>query len=279
MIPVFSQGSHVSHTTFLSRIRSVPAAVIIMLLIISSAALLFCTCRDGGRAKAGSSASRLIIEERHEKLAAYFASYRLKPVQIVENRDYTLSDIKLGNHKILWLDSVGENRIKIDDDLFALKGKSTLNLVNGKKDCPDFSNSWDLIKLYKFNDRELVGIRMQYYPCSGLACAVNYYLVYDLATKTQNYFGTFRTDDELELYDFNNDNKLDYVSKSFEGDAQGSTPMGFIYELYSMESSGQFYPFMKSDSTACSIKLTTFPGDPSKSEAFKQNWISDINIK
>ena len=41
--------------------------------------------------------------------------------------------------------------------------------------------------------------------------------------------------DEMKLYKFNNDDKLDYLSKTFSGDACGSTPMHFIYELYSME--------------------------------------------
>jgi hypothetical protein len=123
---------------------------------------------------------------------------------------------------------------------------------------------------------ELIGIRMTFYPCTGLGCSVDYYLIYDLQTRTKNFFGTFRTANNLSLYNFNNDDKLDYLSKTFSGDPQGSTPMEFIYELYSMENNGHFVQQKNESGQAYQIKQTTFPNDTTKTEIFEQKWFKEI---
>ena len=117
---------------------------------------------------------------------------------------------------------------------------------------------------------------MSFDPCTGLGCSVNYYLIYDVLTKTKNFFGTFRTDNELELFNFGNDDKLDYVSKTYNGDAHGSTPIEFIYELYSMEANGQFNGQKNSNGLTYQIKHTTFPNDTTEADKFEEHWIVKI---
>ncbi|WP_298145947.1 hypothetical protein [Flavobacterium sp.] len=175
-----------------------------------------------------------------DKVKNHFELRSIKPSIIINNTEGNQTDIQLGNHKIKWFNTDDETKIKIDNDIFTLKDKATLNIVHYGKDTVDFANNWDEIKLFKHNDREYIGIRMSFSPCTGLGCSVDYFLIYDVKTKSKNFFGTFRTDNELELFNFNNDCKIDYLAKTYNGDAHGSTPIEFIYELYSMDTNGQF---------------------------------------
>jgi hypothetical protein len=212
----------------------------------------------------------------HNRLNDYFEAFRLKPSIYIKNIEGNQTEIDLRKHKIKWVDTEFETKIKIDNDLFSLKDKATLNIVWDKYENVDFVNNWDEIKLFRYNNRELIGIRMSFQPCSGLACSVDYFLIYDVLTKTKNFFGTFRTDNKLDLFDFHNDDKLDYVAKTFNGDAQGSTPMDFIYELYSMDTNGQFKAQKNSSGMTYQLKYTTFPNDTTLTEKFEQNWITEI---
>ncbi len=211
----------------------------------------------------------------HDRLKNYFETFKLKPSIVLNNTEGNKSEIQLGNHTIRWFDTENETKIKIDNDFFSLKDKSTLNKVWDNHDSVDFVNNWDVIKLFN-NNREIIGIRMSFQPCTGLGCSVDYFLIYDILTKTKNFFGTFHTDNELDLFDFHNDDKLDYVSKTFKGDAQGSTPMDFIYELYSLDSNGQFKEQRNKNGLTYQLKYTTFPNDTTLAEKFEQNWITKI---
>jgi hypothetical protein len=206
----------------------------------------------------------------------YFAQFEIKPSIAVNNTEDTQTVIQLSKHKIKWLNTDDETKIKIDNDLFTLKDKATINIVWENKDSVDFANNWDEMKLYKFNDREIIGVRMSNHRCNGIGCSVDYFLVYDCQTKTKTFFGTFRNDNRLALYNFNNDEKLDYLSKTFNGDAGGSTPMEFIYELYSMENNEHFVQQKNSNGQTYQIKQTTFPNDTTKTETFEQRWLTEI---
>ena len=206
----------------------------------------------------------------------YFSEYEIIPSIAVNNTEGNQTEVELSNHRIKWLNTDDETKIKIDNDLFTLKDKSTLNIVWENRDSVDFADNWDEIKLYKFNDRKIIGIRMSNHRCNGIGCSVNYFLVYDIQSKTKTFFGTFRTDNKLALYNFKNDEKLDYLSKTFSGDAGGSTPMQFIYELYSMENRGNFILQKNSSGQTYEIKQTTFPNDTTKTETFEQRWLIEI---
>ena len=210
------------------------------------------------------------------RLDHYFSEYEIKPSIVVNNTEGNQTEVQLLTHKIKWIDTDNETKIKIDSDLFSLKDKATINDVWEKKDIVDFADNWDEMKLYKISGRELIGIRMSNHRCNGLGCSIDYFLIYDCSTKTRNFFGTFRTDNKLALYNFNNDDKIDYLSKTFTGDAHGSTPMEFIYELYSMDRNGRFAQQKTSSGQTYQIKQTTFPNDSTKTETFEQRWLTEI---
>jgi hypothetical protein len=224
-----------------------------------------------------TKAEFLVIETAIlDKLKQHFEAHKIKPSVQINNTEGNQTDIQLANHKIKWFDKDDETKIKIDNDLFTLKDKVTLNNVNYGKDSVDFSNNWDEIKLYKHNDREYIGIRMSFAPCVGLGCSVDFFLIYDVKTKTKNFFGTYRTDRELELFNYGNDDKIDFVAKTHNGSANGSTPIERIYELYSMDTNGQFKVQKDSSGLTYQIKHTFFPNDTTKTDKLTEHWITKI---
>ncbi len=195
---------------------------------------------------------------------AYFNRYKIQPMAIVLNT-YTESEISIFYHKIKWIDKDGMNTIRIDGKLIDLETKVTLNPVWDKGgDSVKFINNWDEIKYYRLNGNEFIAVRMHFNPFAGLGCSVYYFLVYDFKNKTENYFGTFRTDEELNLYSFNNNDQIDYLSRTFVGDAQGATEMNFITELYSLNKKGAFVLQKDSNGAPFQINQTIFSNDTTK---------------
>lgn len=257
---------------------------IFILLILT----LSVSCKNN-KTENSSSTSRKILSAKsaeevnpeptiEDRIKIHFELNRITPSIIINNTENNQTEIQLSNHKIKWLNTDNETKIRIDNDLFTLKDKVTLNKVREDKDSVDFVNNWDEIKLYKHNDKEYIGIRMSFVPCTGLACSVNYYLIYDVKTKTKNFFGTFRTENELELFDFLNDDKIDYVSKTYIEQSDGVTEEIInLYELYSKEISGKFNLQVDSQNKPYFIKRTfNVETDKEIEEKFEQHWITKV---
>jgi hypothetical protein len=213
-----------------------------------------------------------------EKLQRHFEQYGIKPSITIQNSAGNTTEIQLGNHKIQWLDTDNETKIKIDHDVFTLKDQLTLNNVEDAKDSVDFANHWDQIKLFKHHQREYIGIRMSFDPCTGLGCSVDYYLIYDVKTKTQNYFGTFRTSNELELFDFGNDDKIDYVSRTYTAGSDGAAEeVSKSCALYSIENTGRFKLQLDDQKKPYFIRqVFDAQTDKEKENQFEQHWIVPI---
>lgn len=225
------------------------------------------------------------------KIERYFGKHEIKPSVIIEN-DYDgapeeIEEIKVSNHKITWFHSSEELKLKIDDDLITLKDKESINnahdsgKINGK-----IVNQWRKIKLFSVNKRELIAIEMGQDFCTGLMCSVTFFLVYDLNTKTPNFFGDFRIDNELKLYSFGNDGAINFL---------GTTNVGFtytsgfefnhIYELYTLNTKGVFIRQADNNQKPFYIKRTfktlevRSKDDEDYKELdnkFEQNWIEEI---
>ena len=194
-------------------------------------------------------------------LDRYFEKYEIKPTAIFYNMQDE-SEILFFNHRIKWINKDNHIQLNIDGDVFSLDGETTLNAVWGSdKDSVNFTNDWDEMKYYKSPHYELIGIRLHFDPCNGIGCSVNHFLWYDFKRKKKNYFGTFRTDNKLALYAFNNNACVDYLSGTFVGDAQGGTAMNFNRELYSLNNKGKFVLQKDSNGDVYKITQTTFPND------------------
>jgi hypothetical protein len=116
-----------------------------------------------------------------EKLKSYFYGREIVPSIIVNNTERDQTEIRLENHKIEWIRGEKETKIKINDDLFTLKDKRTINGLQDQDnfEAVDFANNWEQIKFYKFGDRQLIGISMGNEPCTGIGCRVAFQLIYD----------------------------------------------------------------------------------------------------
>ncbi len=221
-----------------------------------------------------------------EKLKKYLSNREIKP-SVVINNDYAGADaereevIKVSKHKVIWIYSYKETKIKINDDIFTLKDKSSLNKADGDgKIDSEIVNSWDEIKLFKRNNRELIGISMSRDFCTGLMCSVSFYLIYDLKTKSKTFFGKFRTDTELKLYDFKNNGSIDFLSTTNVSFSKTSgIEYSHIYEIYALDDKGNFNLQSDSNQKPYFIKRV-FSSDSEEEkeldEKFEQNWIEEI---
>ena len=246
----------------------------LLLIILTS-----CDSNKENKTAKGKTIESDSSSRRTEALDEYFMDHEIKPAMIAYNINNDQTEVQLSAHKIKWIDREDETKVKIDDDLFTLKDKVTLNMVwDDMKDSVDFANNWDEMKLYSFDGREIIGMRMSFHPCTGLGCSVDYFILYDVKTKARNFFGQFRTNRKLALYNFRNDNNIDFVSKTFIGDPHGSTPVEFIYELFSIDRNGRFVQQKDTREQTYFIKHTTFPNDTAKNDVFEQRWVTQIRV-
>ena len=229
-------------------------------------------------AKEVESKSEIAPIAVEKTLAEYFKSHEIAPIISIENTDGTEKVVKISTHQITWIDTEDGTKIKIDHNIFSLKGKLTLNEVHEKShDDVDFANNWEEIKLYNFNGKEIIGIRMNFDPCVGIGCGVDYYLFYDTETKAKNFFGTYHTGRELSIYDVDNDNRADYISKTYAGDVHGNTPTyDIIYRLYSLESNGKFVQRKDSSGVSYYLKRTEFHDNKTQNGTLEQKWFETV---
>lgn len=206
----------------------------------------------------------------------YLESKTIEPTLVFNNDGR--NKFKLLEHKLSWeWDKVNNDiEITIDGYTFSTKDKVTSNVVwDSGVDSINFANYLQQVKIYEPDS--LIGLVLINSPCTGLGCGVNYQIIYDLSTHKQTYFGRFRTGFEFDLYNFNSDNKPDYLSKTFFGrNTKGIDVTRFV--LYSKSNNGTFKKFstQKQKSFWFEHIYTEFHTDL-KNEGFKENWIEKIN--
>jgi hypothetical protein len=204
----------------------------------------------------------------------YLKTKTIEPT-IVFNNDGR-KDFTLLNHKFSWKELKKGVEITIDGHTINTNDKVTLNPVwDSGKDSVNFSNYLQQIKIYEHDS--LIGFVLTSSPCSGLGCGINYQIIYDLKTKKESYFGRFRTGLEFELYNFNSDDRPDFVSKTFFGrNAQGIDTTEFV--LYSQTQNGDFTELKSEEKERFWFKHTYTEFQLNlDNERFEENWIEKIN--
>ena len=106
-------------------------------------------------------------------------------------------------------------------------------------------------------------------------------MIYDLKTKRESYFGRFRTGFEFELYDFNQDSKIDFLSKTFYGRNEQMIDTT-EFTMYSQTKNGNFQEFRTVEQNRFTFKHIypqIYPerDKDSLKEEFVENWIEKIN--
>lgn len=218
------------------------------------------------------------IEKRLER---YFYKNEIRPLIAISNTKGNQTEIHLANNKIRWISDNKETKIKINNDLFTLEDKLSINSADEDRKINGYiANNWDEIKLFNFNGRKLIGIRMGNDPCTGLMCSVCFYLIYDLKTKSKNFFGTFRTEQDVRLFDFENDGTIDYLSTTYIGNVN-SVEAQYVYELFTLDEKGNFNIQEDRSNQPYFIKRTFkvngYEIVKEIDEKFEQNWIEKIN--
>lgn len=112
------------------------------------------------------------------------------------------------------IDSKNNNfKIAINDNDINVNKLVTLNNMWGGKDSLNYANEITQIKYYEKN--KILLIQLDFYPCTGLGCSVNYQVLYNLKSKKTFGFGRFRTGYDMGLYNYHNETY--YLSKNFDG--------------------------------------------------------------
>ena len=185
-------------------------------------------------------------------------------------------EIYLLEHKITWRALEKGIKIIVDGHTITTSDKVTSNAVwSSRVYSVNFANFLHQVKIYEYDS--LIGFVLTSSPCTGLGCGVNYQIIYDLKTGKQTYFGRFRTGFEFELYNFNTDDRPDYLSKTFHGNnAQDIDTTEFV--LYSQTPNGNFEEFKADKQKRFWFKhiYTEFQTDL-KNEAFEEKWVEKIN--
>jgi hypothetical protein len=126
--------------------------------------------------------------------------------------------------------------------------------------------------------RQLIGIGMGSHPCTGTGCGVTFFLVYDLKTKSKSFFGSYRVNNEIKLYDFGNNGTIDFLSGTYAGGSDGvAKEIANIHELYTMDENGSFK--LQSDKTGKKFffkRIFKVNGYKELDGKFVRNWIEEI---
>ncbi|KGO81248.1 hypothetical protein Q763_09200 [Flavobacterium beibuense F44-8] len=214
-----------------------------------------------------------IITSNDERLNIHFSDYAIVPAIIINNITGNQTNIDLFSHKIEWFDNEKETYMLIDKQKVSLKDQLTINQVtNLQKDNVDFANNWRQIRLYKYNNKEILLIELVYTPCTGLGCSVSYYLLYDTDKRVANYYGTYAERHQINLFNYGN-GEISFVSES-----NITTPAcdQKKYNLYTMDDKGIFQLQRKEDGNPYEIDQYYSEERLKEYEHLTQNWIKEV---
>lgn len=214
-------------------------------------------------------------EKDFNKFKTSIKPFKIKPVDSLKI-EYTLKSIEnytIGSNtiQIFKKDTFNIDWIKINNNKILITNLKTINpRVDGKRQ-DFFCNNIEKIKLYNFNDVEILFLEFSSNPCTGLGCSVSDYLIYDVKNHQVNLFGNFRTAD-VNLYKFPINNKLHYIATEYQGDFHGATPIHFISRMYSLDTKGTFQLEKDAKGKEYYYEITTFPKEETKAFEYKRNW-------
>ncbi|MFV0529967.1 MAG: hypothetical protein ACK5MD_00820 [Flavobacteriales bacterium] len=202
-------------------------------------------------------------------------TFKIQPIDTLEvgYNVKQLESYKIGKNtiQIFKKDSLNIDWIKINSNKITIENLKIINpRVDGKIE-DMFCNSIQKIKLYNFNNDEIIFLEFTSHPCNGLGCSVSDYLIYDIKNNQVNLFGNFRTAN-LDFYNFPFDKKLNYISTEYQGDFHGATPIHFISRVYSMDNKGKFQLEKDLKGKEYYYEIITFPNDATKKIEYKRNW-------
>ncbi|UUV20752.1 hypothetical protein [Paenimyroides aestuarii] len=201
--------------------------------------------------------------------------FKLQPIDtiLISYETKQLEEYEIGKNsiKIFKKDSLNIDWIKINSNRIIIEKLKSINPRIDNEYEEMFCNNVQKVKLYNFNNDEIIFIEFTSHPCTGLGCSVTDYLIYDVKNNQVNLFGNFRTAD-LDLYNFPIDSNLNYISTEYQGDFHGATPIHFISKVYSLDKNGKFHLKKDLKGKDYFYKISTFPNDKTKAFEYERNW-------
>lgn len=216
-------------------------------------------------------------------ISNYLTSKVYKPTLVFNNRKIPSekTSITLSENEIKWMvNNKGDLEIRVNSNLI----NTALQLPLNNSDVSNSSktlvvNYVNQIKYYE--EASLIGFILSFQPCVGLGCSFNFQLIYDLATNKVSFFDGFKTGFESELYDFNQDTKLDFLSRAYSNGFEERFDT-IEYVLFSQTENGNFRQYCdgKHNKYSFSHIYHQIPSEKDRGsyeEYFIENWIEKIN--
>lgn len=177
------------------------------------------------------------------RLAKYFLGQEFKPVIIINNQEHgwkrkAYQKFDLNGEVVEWFDDSSDTtsniRLVINKQNISLKEGKTVNRPDNDKQFDlGMVDGWEQIRLFEIGDQRLIGLELAPKTCTGLSCSVGLQLWYELNTKRITLFGSFKTDSEPRLFQFDRDGAITVLSTKYDGDLHNSQgPITITYTPY-----------------------------------------------
>ncbi len=235
----------------------------------------------------------------YERLRSYFEINELRPMQVINNdldlgrAESRIQKISVGDQNLEWIDEVHAESwkvsVRINGELIPLWDKETINTPDENMKLQlSVADQWRQIKLFRIGDQTMLGISMSSRSCTGLMCSVGAQLWYDLKSKRRTFFGSYRSDSDVRL--FQSREKIYTVTTNFQGDPHRVTnPAVMRYEMYGLDSDGRFQLEKDRRGVPYFIKHTQFiNGELGRAattrkkrlqfDSLEQHWIENVMV-
>lgn len=194
-------------------------------IYLLSSFLIFLSCSQKKTGKISiKNKDSISLEQQIETFKSKLASNKVKPTFSTSPDSLSYFDKNL---KIKTQQNENKFQIFINGNKIETWKLQTLNDVWNGKDSVTYVNELTRINYYK--NLNLLLLQLDFNPCNGIGCSVNYQLIYDFKFKKVYPFGRFRTGFDMDLYKLENKNY--YLSKTFHG-RNAQLKDTIYYELY-----------------------------------------------
>jgi hypothetical protein len=214
--------------------------------------ILFLAIGCNSQSRPGNVPSRECERHIYERLRRYLDINEVLATHVVNNTDTPgrwqsgTQTLAIDGQVVEWIDQVGiagsSHSVRINGELISLGDKVASNEPDDTgKFALNIVGEWRQIKLYKLYNQTILAIAMGPRQCTGLMCGVGAQLWFDVRTKQKTFFGTFRTDFDVRLFRFTNEEAFYVMTSNFQGDPHKVTaPDVITYELQKLKPDGRF---------------------------------------
>lgn len=277
--------------------QDLPLRGILVLSLVLAIFLVTTACVPSREQSKLPTTDKKEVQFAEAQLGKYLRLREFKPSVLINNQEdgwkrQKYQKFDLNGQIVEWFDESSDTRsdvrLVINKENIPLLAGKTVNRPEGDQHFDlDMFDGWEQIRLYEIDDQKLIGIELAPKSCTGLSCSVGMQLWYELNTKRVTLFGTFKTDSEPRLFQFDRDAAITFLSTNFDGDLHNSNgPITITYTPYFLLKDG-FTAAKDRQNKEYFIKHTYYPDAeilnghwvPKKglpADTIEQNWFEDV---